>query len=64
MQGSISPELVIQLAQLNDVPVGDEAGAVAERLEQLLVFAAELDALATEEGEIGAVFDPRWGGDA
>ena len=60
MRTPITPELVKQLAQLNDVPIGDEAEAVAERLQQLLGFARELETLASEEGELAAVFDPRW----
>ena len=60
MRGPVTSELVLQLAQFNDVPIGDEAQAVAERLDQLLGFAHELDELTVEESEIGAVFDPRW----
>lgn len=59
MQG-FATDSVTLLARLAGLHLGDEAGAVSERLAQLLGFARELDGLVLDDVEIDAVFDPTW----
>lgn len=58
--GERSTEAIRLLAASAGLDLGDEAEAVAERLEQLVGFARELDGLVADDGEIDAVFDPSW----
>ena len=55
-----STDEVTLLAGIAGLDLGDEAGAVAERLAQLRLFVRELDGISADEAEIDAVFDPAW----
>ena len=56
----VSTEAVARLAELEDLDLGGEIDAVADRLNQLLAFAKELDGLAPDATDVDAAFDPRW----
>lgn len=56
----VSIEAVARLAELEGIDLGDELDAVADRLNQLMEFARELDGIAPDATDDDAAFDPAW----